>query len=293
MARIDPVVWHEHRLLNALQSLLFLGGMALLLGLLGWVIAGDGGVVVALGSVLVLAFLSPAVSPRLVIALYGARPLDEYEAPFLFRAARALSERAGLPRPPDLYYAPTALLNAFTVGSEGNAVITFTDGILRTLNRRELEAVLAHEIAHIRNRDTWIMGIGDLFTRLTSSLSTMGQLLLVFNLPLLMMGGVHVSWTAILILIFAPVASALLQLALSRTREFDADLGAVALTGDPRALASALIRMERASEGWWKHMLPAGKPLEPSLLRTHPATEERIRRLLELAGERERLGTAP
>ena len=130
------------------------------------------------------------------------------------------------------------------------------------------------------------MGLADMMSRTASLLSLFGQLLLFINLPLLLLGEARVSWLAILVLLFAPTIIALLQLALSRTREFDADLGAVMLTGDPQGLASALSKLEHQQRGWLGSvLLPGRRNPEPSLLRTHPATAERIARLRELSLE--------
>jgi heat shock protein HtpX len=177
------------------------------------------------------------------------------------------------------------MVNAFAVGSPEHSAIGITAGLLRGLDRRELAGVLAHEISHIRRRDTWVMSLADLITRATHGLSVIGQVLLLLNFPLLLMGALTVPWTAVLLLILAPTLSGLLQLALSRAREYDADLGAVELTGDPRGLASALGRLERLNAGWIERIfLPGRRVPDPSLLRTHPSTAERIRRLHELEG---------
>jgi heat shock protein HtpX len=172
------------------------------------------------------------------------------------------------------------------VGRRNEAGIAVTDGLLRGLGPRELTGVLAHELSHIANEDMWIMGLADAVSRLTSGLSLAGQILLLVNLPLLLLGQVTLPWLAVALLIAAPAVSALLQLALSRRREYDADLQAVRLTGDPRGLAAALSRLERYRSGWLgRVLLPGRGDPDPSLLRTHPATDERVRRLLELERE--------
>jgi len=145
---------------------------------------------------------------------------------------------------------------------------------------------LAHEISHVRNNDMWVMGLADLFTRMTNILSVVGQFLLLLNLPLLLMSDYTISWAAILLLVFAPTLSALLQLALSRTREYDADLGAAELSGDPEGMALALAKLERLQAGFFERVFLPGRQIpEPSLLRTHPPTQERLRRLLALRHE--------
>jgi heat shock protein HtpX len=127
------------------------------------------------------------------------------------------------------------------------------------------------------------MGLADLMSRLTNVLSLCGQLLLFVNLPSMLAGGIHVSGWAILLLIFAPQLTVLAQLGLSRTRKYHADLNAALLTGDPQGLASALAKIERRQHRLLDLVLPGWGLPEPSWLRTHPPTEERIRRLLALA----------
>ena len=143
--------------------------------------------------------------------------------------------------------------------------------------------VLAHEISHIRNNDLWVMGLADAVRRFTRLLSWMGQLLLLLNLPMLGLGGDTFPWLLVLLLIGAPILSFLLQLALSRTREYDADLDAATLTGNPRGLANALAKMERLEGTWLERLLLSGRRRpQRSVFRTHPNTADRIRRLLEL-----------
>ncbi len=286
---MDPTVFQRHKLLNWLQSTLMLSGMGGLVAVVGWLLAGEDGAWLALGLGVLMVVFSPRLSPRLVLRMYGAVPIEYSQAPQLYALVEELAQRAELPAVPRLYYIPSPELNAFTMGRPQEAVIAITDGLLRTMNLRELAGVLGHEIAHIRNNDVWVMNLADTLTRVTANLSLLGQLILLINLPLIMVTGEGVSWLAVLLLVFAPSLSALLQLALSRTREYDADLGAVELTGDPEALASALAKLERHNEGWLRRILLPGRgDPEPSLLRTHPPTRERIRRLMELARQQPR-----
>ena len=280
---IDTIVLLRHAWRNRIHSLLLLSVMAGFLALLGWLLWGMHGlfILVSVGVLAVLA--NPALSPWLVMRMYGARPVDRYAAPELWGVMSQLAARAGLEVPPAIFYVPSRMLNAFAVGSPEQSAIAVTDGLLRQLETRELVGVLAHEVSHIRNNDLWVMGLADLFSRATSLLSLLGQFLLLLNLPLLLMSQVTVSWLAILLLIFAPNLSALAQLALSRTREYDADLNAARLTGDPEGLARALAKIERAQGGLLERILLPGRRIpDPSLLRTHPQTKERVARLMEL-----------
>ncbi len=288
---IDPLIWEEHAWRNRLQSLFLLLVMGGFMALLGWLLWGESGVWMMLLTTALGVVFNPGLSPRWVMRLYGARPLTREQAPELFEIVAQLAGRAGLTRPPELHWVPSSMLNAFAVGTPEQSAIAVTDGLLRRLDLRELTGVLAHEISHVRNRDLWVMGLADLFSRATSTLSLFGQFLLLANLPLILLGGVTISWSAILLLVFAPTLSGLAQLALSRTREFDADLNAARLTGDPDGLAAALAKIEQVQGNWLERIfLPGRRVPEPSLLRTHPETADRIARLMAL---KQRLGTPP
>lgn len=281
--RIDASVWRQHAWHNRAQTLVLLALMGGFLALLGWLLWGRDGILMLLVAGAVGVFFNPAFSPWLVMRLYDARPLAPGQAPALAQAVAALTGRAGLPREPELYYVPSPLLNAFAVGSRERSAIGLTDGLLRELDLRELVGVLAHEVSHIRNDDLRVMGLADTFSRATSTLSLVGQFLLILNLPLILLTEVTINWWAIALLVFAPSLSALAQLALSRTREFDADLNAARLTGDPDGLARALAKLERIQGGWLERIFMPGRRVEqPSILRTHPETNERIARLMAL-----------
>jgi len=276
----------SHDLRNRLHSLLLLTSMMLLLVFLGWLIAGRQGIIWAIVLGGLSLFFGGQASPQLVLRMYRARPLAMQEAPQLYQIINELAQRANLPTVPTLYYIPTRMLNAFAVGSQRNAAIGVTDGLLRSLNLRELTGVLAHEMSHIRNNDMRSMNIADVVTRITNLFSTFGKFLLFLNFPLILMGSYTVSWWAIVLLIFAPMLSGLLQLALSRTREFDADLDAVQLTHDPVGLMSALQKLENHATNLWQQILMPGRGVPgPSIFRTHPHTKDRLARLQALSNE--------
>lgn len=279
---MDHKTLQEHRLVNAVQSTLLLLGMGGVFAALGWLLGGVQLMLLAAGFGLLLLGVAPRVSPHLILRMQGAVPLGPRAAPWLHALVDDLGRRAGLEHAPRIYYLPSPVLNAFTLGSREDTAIAVSEGLLRRLNRRELSGVLAHEISHVRNNDIQVMGLADLVARLTGALSLVGQLLVLINLPLFLFGAAQISWLAILLLIFAPLVTALMQLALSRTREFEADLGAASLTGDPRALASALRKLEDPRGLLGRIFLPRRPRTEPAMLRTHPATEARIRRLLAL-----------
>ncbi|MEO5337955.1 MAG: zinc metalloprotease HtpX [Magnetospirillum sp. WYHS-4] len=282
--RFDPTRRRRHKRRNLAQTALLMGGMLGLFAVSAWLVAGADGVVWAVaGGVLVLA-LTPQVSPRLVLRLYGAQEIQPEALPEAYDILAVLAGRAELPARPRLYYLPSSVPTAFAVGDERQAAIAVTDGLLRRLTPRELAGVLAHEISHIRNRDLRLMNLADVMSRVTRAMSFAGLFLLIFVLPVWLARGEGVPWLLVLVLTFAPSLGSLLQLALSRAREFDADLDAAGLTGDPVGLASALEKLHSAEGGIWQRLLfPGRRSPDPSLLRTHPPTEERIRRLLDLA----------
>jgi heat shock protein HtpX len=269
------------------QTVVILAGMGGLFGVLGWMIFGTTGFLCALALAFVLFLFTPKVSPWLVLRMYRARKLSYNDAPDLFEVVVDFSKKAGLPASPLLYYVPSRMMNAFSVGSTKGSAIALSDGIMRYLGRREISGVLAHEITHIKNNDLRLHALADLMTKVTSLLSFLGQVLIIFYLPMVFFSKTDIPLIPILLLIFAPSLSVLLQLALSRTREFDADLGSAELTGDPMALASALQKMDHYEQGIWDIVyLPGRKQSHPSLLRTHPNTKERMERLAALAEHR-------
>lgn len=291
---MDRLRWRRSGWRNRLQSLSLLAVMAAFLALLGWLLWGPAGIAMLLVVMVTAVAFNPAISPPLVMRLYGATPIHPRQAPGLRDLVAGLAARAGLPTIPSLHYIPSRMLNAFAVGNRQDAALAVTDGLLRRLDGPELTGVLAHEMSHIRNNDLWVMGLADLFSRATSLLSLVGQLLVLVNLPLIVFYDVTVNWFALALLVFAPSLSALAQLALSRSREYEADLNAVALTGDPAGLAGALGKIERLQGGLFERILMPGRRVpEPSLLRTHPPTEERIARLMALERDGDDRGPRP
>ncbi len=269
--------WHN-RVQTALLVLCLLGIAALAGGLL----FGERGLWMALGGSLLALLIEPAAASALTLKLYGARPLTPSQAPELWALLRELAARAGLPAVPRPHYVPSAVVNAFATGTSRAAAIAVTDGLLRTLTPRELAGVLAHEIAHVAHGDLRVMGLADYISRLTNLLALTGQFAILLSLPSLLAGQAEVNWRGLLLLVLSPYLALLAQLGLSRVREFDADRFAVQLTGDPQGLASALAKVERASRAWQAWVLPGWGNPEPSWLRTHPATSERIARLMQM-----------
>lgn len=280
---MDAEKLKSHKLRNLLHTVVFIAAMSLLMALCAALLFGEGvWLGVLAGSALAFLFL-PDVSPQWVLKIYQAQQIHPQQSHQLYHIANILGQRAGLARTPVLYWIPSSTLNAFAVGSKANAAIAITDGLLRKLTQAELAGVLAHEISHVSNNDLKLMNLADVLSRMTHLMALFGMMLVLLSVPLILLGVTSVSWLGLLILIAAPTLSALLQFALSRVREFDADLEAVRLTGDPGALASALYKIEQQETGIWKRLLfPSYKQTDPSLFRSHPDTKERIKRLLGL-----------
>jgi heat shock protein HtpX len=194
-----------------------------------------------------------------------------------------LSRRAGLERAPRLMVLPTPRLEAFTTGRREDAVIAVSDGLLRRLPERELLGVLAHEVSHLAHRDLLVLGTARSLGRFGRFVSRLGLLVVVLSLPAMLWSGQGVSWLLVLALLLAPRFLLSIEQALSRSREFDADAGAAALTGDPEALARALVRVEadaQQRDPMWR--LLGMRTVLPPWLQSHPATRERVARLAAL-----------
>ena len=273
--------WKQHSKINRLQTILLIVTMGGFMTLIGWMIGGVIGIIYVIVTCILVLVLTPTITPKLVMHLYGAQRLSSSQVPNLYSALNELSRRSDLNYVPELYYIPSSMVSAFSMGKPGQAGIAITDGFLRTFDLRESVGVLAHEISHIRSNDMTVMALADMFTRLTSLLSLFGQLLFLLYIPFLITGIVSMNWLIIFLLVLAPTISTLAQLGLSRIREYDADLNAVRLTDDPRGLASALVKMEKIQGGWLERLFLTGRKIpEPSFLRTHPPTDERVKRLL-------------
>ncbi|MDM8564473.1 zinc metalloprotease HtpX [Candidatus Halobeggiatoa sp. HSG11] len=280
---MDEYQLFKHKIINTIQSWLLVIAMMITLSLLGWLLGGVMFALYAILLVIIIFLFNHKISPYLILKMYRTKKITHHQAPNLYKILTILSKRADLQKIPQLYYLPSDLMNAFTVGTEKDAVIALSDGILQRLSQKEIAAILAHEISHIVNGDVKIMRFADFTNHLTNILSIVGQILLLLNLPLYFLEVDTISWLLIFVLIFAPIVTNLLQLALSRTREYDADLGAAQILGDPTMLAAALTKMGNYQKKFLaKATMPGHYAPEPSLLRTHPSIKNRVKRLLEL-----------
>ena len=284
----------ERRRENTLQTIAIVVALGSLLATIGWIVAGIAGAFLALALLTLAVLLTPRIAPALIFRYYKARAIDPKRSAGLYQTVAALSRRAELPTVPRLYYIPSAMHNAFATGSGEHAAIGITDGILRHFTAREVGGILAHEISHIKHQDTNVLALADTMNRLTTAASQMVLFLLLISIPMILFSNYRIAWAPLLLLLAAPSVANLLQLGLSRTREYAADLEAARLTGDPQGLASALQKLDRLTAGRWEQIfLPGRRVPEPSLLRTHPPTEVRIKRLLELRQEAEIPPTFP
>ena len=282
--QLDPgrVALHNQR--NKQQTLVLSAAMAVLLLAAVGLLAGKWGVLLVAASLASMVLMGPKVAPETVMRTYGGERVEGPNGRVFLDLIAELSRRAELPTPPVLYVIPSATLNAFAVGTRAHSAVAVTEGLLRRLQLRELAGVLAHEISHIRNGDLWIMGLADGMTRMARVVSLMALALLALNLLSVAIGGAGMSWIGLLLLYLTPAASSLLQLALGRTREHDADLDGVTLTGDPEGLASALLKVDAYQGRPWEDLVFGRRRVpQPSVLRTHPSTPERVARLRALA----------
>ncbi len=275
---------------NVLKTGLLLGVLTALLVLAGQAIAGERGMIIAFVFAAIMNFVSYWFSDKLVLAMYGAQPVDEAQAPRLHAIVRRLATRAQIPMP-RIYMIPSDTPNAFATGrNPQHAAVAVTEGITRILDEDELEGVLAHELSHVTNRDVLISTIAATLAGAITYLAHMAQWAAIFggrsqddeeggSNPLVM----------ILFAILAPIAAMLVQFAVSRSREFQADASGARLAGRTYGLAKALEKIEVASR---VEPLPANpatahlfivNPLSGEsfarLFSTHPPTEERIARL--------------
>ena len=277
--------------MNTLKTGLLLGALTGLLMLIGGGFGGQNGVVIAFLFAMAMNFGSYWFSDKIVLRMYHAQPVSESEAPELYRMVKDLALRASMPMP-RVYIIPEETPNAFATGrNEQHAVVAVTEGLLRILSRDELEGVLSHEMTHIRNRDILIGSIAATLAGAIVMLANMAQWTAMFG------GGGHDDDEGgggnilglIVMAMLAPIAATLIQMAISRSREFLADEGGARISGKPYSLAGALEKLSQASRALPMQANPStahmfivnpltGRSLM-NLFSTHPPIEERIARL--------------
>jgi heat shock protein HtpX len=277
--------------MNTIKTGLLLGALTGLLMLIGGWFGGQNGVVIAFFFAVVMNFGSYWFSDKIILRIYHAQPVSEGEAPELYAMVKNLALRASMPMP-RVYIIPGDTPNAFATGrNEQHAVVAVTEGILRILGRDELEGVIAHELTHIRNRDILIGSIAATLAGAIVMLAHMAQWAAMFGGAGSdddERGGSNIVGL-ILMAVLAPIAATLIQMAISRSREYLADTGGAKISGKPYGLAGALEKLSRASQTIPMNANPStahmfivnpltGRSLM-NLFSTHPPIEERIARL--------------
>ena len=278
---------------NLMKTAILMAAITALFMVIGSLLGGRTGMMLALVVALGMNFFSYWFSDTLVLKMYNAKQVDESSAPQFYATIRDLAQRAQLPMP-KVYLIEEDAPNAFATGrNPEHAAVAATTGILRVLSERELRGVMAHELAHVRHRDILIS---------TVSATMAGAISMLANFAMFF-GGRNSEGRStnpivgLLVMLLAPLAASLIQMAISRAREFEADRGGAEISGDPRALASALQKIHQYANGGIP--LPAAErhpetaqmmivnPLSAGGLRglfsTHPSTEERVQRLLAMA----------
>jgi heat shock protein HtpX len=287
---VDPIRTGKAGNMNTLKTLLLMSLLGVIVVTAGYAIAGKQGLIMGVIVALIGNFAMYWYSDSIAIAADGAQPVSQEEAPELYDIVRELCREAKLPMP-RLYISPNEQPNAFATGrNPEHAAVAVTVGILRILNRRELKAVLGHELGHVLNRDILITTIASMMAAVISFIGQMG-----------MYGGFSSDERerginpvfAIAMAVLAPLAAMVIKMAISRTREYDADRTGAGITNDPEALASALAKLEQGAQAIPREVNPAFSNLYivrpdfpnwfSNLMSTHPPIEDRIKRLQEMA----------
>ncbi len=268
-----------------LRTTILLATLSGLFVVIGFLIGGQSTALLFLGMAALMNMGAYFFSDKLALKMSGAKPIDESEAPRLYQIMRELTTRAGLPMP-RLYMIPQEQPNAFATGRDHkHSAVAVTQGITKLLSEDELRGVLAHELAHIKHRDILIQSVA---ATIGAAITYLGYMLLWFggddnDSPL----GLVASLALVLL---APIAATIIQLSISRQREYAADAGGAAISGNPESLASALLRLEQGAAAIPMHVNQAAEPLyivKPfggkggfsKLFSTHPPIEERVKRL--------------
>jgi heat shock protein HtpX len=276
--------------MNALKTTFLLGLLSALIVAVGGMFGGSQGMILALGLAAAMNFFSYWFSDRIVLAMHRAQPISREQAPQLFEILERLTARAGIPMP-KVYVLPEEAPNAFATGrNPEHAAVAVTQGIMRILNAEEMEGVLAHELSHVKNRDILIGSIAATLAATVMVLANMARFAAIFGggqrddrgqvNPIGLLAGI----------ILAPIAATLIQLAVSRSREYQADASGAEMTHNPYGLANALQKLEDSSRRipmmtggpTSSHLFivrPFTRQSLASLFSTHPPIRERVRRL--------------
>jgi len=272
--------------MSNVKVFVLLAGMVALFGVIGGMLGGQGGMLIALAIAAVMSFVMYFNSGKMALRAYKAQIVTREQGPELYAMVDGLRQRAGLPMPM-LAIAPHEQPNAFATGrSPEHAVVCVTEGLTKLVDRDELEGVIAHELGHIKNRDMLLQTLSATMAGAITNLSRFGMIAA---------GGERRSPMAPIAALLAPFGAMIIQFAISRSREFKADATGAEISGKPLALASALGKLQSAAQRIPMQVSPAMAPLAQvnplsayrggiaSLFSTHPSTEERISRLQAIA----------
>jgi heat shock protein HtpX len=280
---------------STLKTFILLAGLTALLLAIGSAIGGRNGLMIALVFAAIMNLIGYWFSDKIALAMSGAQPVSETEAPQLYQIVRELCLRAELPMP-RLFVIPSDTPNAFATGrNPEHAAVAVTSGIVNILNRDELEGVLSHELAHVKNRDILISSVAAVIAGAISQLAHMAQWAMIFggmSRDRDDEGGSGGLMGGLAMMIVGPIAAMLIQMAISRSREYQADATGARICGKPQSLANALLKLETANRRLPMDVNPAQaqmyivNPLTAggiaTLFSTHPPIAERVRRLQEM-----------
>lgn len=283
--------------MNRVKSVMLLTLLSLILMAIGGVVGGQNGAMTMFLISLAINFYTYWNSDKMALRAYNAQPLAESQVPELYELVRELCRKAELPMP-RLYVIPTDVPNAFATGRDPeHAAVAVTEGILSMLNRDELAGVISHELSHVKHRDTLIMTLSASIATAISYIANIAQWAAIFGTARDEDGNRANPIALIVTIVIAPLAASLIQFALSRSREYMADASGARICGKPLALASALLKLDDYAH---HRVIPDAKPatsglfiINPlagvggvaNLFSTHPSTEERVKKLREIAAE--------
>lgn len=283
--------------MNRVKSVMLLTLLSLILMAIGGVVGGQNGAMAMFLISLAINFYTYWNSDKMALRAYNAQPLSESQVPELYELVRELCRKAELPMP-RLYVIPTDVPNAFATGrNPEHAAVAVTEGILSMLNRDEIAGVISHELSHVKHRDTLIMTLSASIATAISYIANIAQWAAIFGTARDEDGNRSNPIALIVTIVVAPLAASLIQFALSRSREYMADASGARISGKPLALASALLKLDDYAH---HRVIPDAKPatsglfiINPlagvggmvNLFSTHPSTEERVKKLREIAAE--------
>lgn len=270
------------KLLLFIESMLIVTIMVALVVVVALQVFGAMGILLVLAAVTTLVYVSqrqgqPPVPDNLL-------PVSRSQGPYIYKLLDELTSKARLRQSPSVYLLPEKMMNAATLETREGPIIVLTPSAAKGLTDRQLQGILAHEVAHLEFRDTVLLKLTSIVHIITQSIANVAWIMLIMFFPLLVLSAGTFPLYLLLILFGAPIASVLLQLAFSRSRELNADLGAVELTNDPEGLAEALEQIDRVRSHTLSQLFPFRRPKQPStIFSSHPHIPVRVRKLRKIA----------